>query len=79
MIILIDTIKKTNIIYWSSTKYKRVIKSVLAAKLYRMAYSFNIIAVIKLTINKMLSIIILLILYTDLKSLFNYLVRLNTI
>ena len=44
-----------------------------------MAHSFNITAAIKLTINKMLSIITLLILYTDLKSLFNYLVRLNTI
>ena len=44
-----------------------------------MAYSFNITAAIKLTINKILSIIILLILYADLKSLFNYLVRLSTI
>ena len=44
-----------------------------------MAYSFNITAAIKLTINKILSIITPLILYTDLKSLFNYLVRLNTI
>ena len=43
-----------------------------------MAHGFNITAVIKLTINKMLFIIILLILYTDLKLLFNYLVRLNT-
>ena len=43
-----------------------------------MAHSFNIAAVIKLTINKMLFIIILLILYTDLKSLLNYLVRLGT-
>ena len=43
-----------------------------------MAYSFNIIAAIKLIINKMLFIITLLILYTNLKLLFNYLVRLNT-
>ena len=55
-----------------------VIRSVLTAKLYRMAYSFNIIAVIKLTIDKILFITILLILYTNLKLLFNYLVRLNT-
>ena len=48
-------------------------------ELYGIAHSFDITAVIKLTINKMLSIITLLILYTDLKSLFNYLVRLNTI
>ena len=44
-----------------------------------MAYSFNITAVIKLTIDKMLFIIIPLILYTDLKLFFNYLVRLGTI
>ena len=43
-----------------------------------MAYSFNIAVVIKSTINKMLFIIILLILYTNLKSLFNCLVRLGT-
>ena len=78
MIVLIDNIGKANIIYKLLTKYKRVIKSVLAIKLYRMAHSFNITAAIKSTIDKMLSIIILLILYTDLKSLFNYLVRLNT-
>ena len=40
-----------------------------------MAHSFNITAAIKLTINKILSIITPLILYTNLKLLFNYLVR----
>jgi hypothetical protein len=44
-----------------------------------MAHSFNIIAAIKLIIDKILFIITLLILYTNLKLLFNYLVRLNTI
>ena len=78
MIVLINTIEKANIIYWSSTKCKRVIKSILAIKLYRIAYSFDITVIIKLTIDKMLSIIIPLILYTDLKLLFNYLVRLGT-
>ena len=78
MIVLIDAIGKANIIYWSLTKCKRVIRSVLAVELYRMAHGFDIAAAIKLTIDKMLSIIILLILYTDLKSLFNYLVRFST-
>ena len=78
MIVLIDAIKKANIIYWSLTKCKRVIRSILAAELYKMAHSFNITAAIKSTINKMLFIITPLILYTDLKSLFNCLVRLNT-
>ena len=54
-------------------------RSVLAIKLYGIAHGFNIITAIKSTINKMLFIITPLILYTDLKSLFNYLVRLSTI
>ena len=78
MIVLIDTTKKANIIYQSSTKCKRVIRSILAIKLCRIAYGFNITVAIKLTINKILSIIIPLILYTNLKLLFNYLVRLGT-
>ena len=78
MIILIDAIGKANIIYWFLTKCKRVTKSILTIELYGMAYGFNIIIAIKSTINKMLSIITPLILYTDLKSLFNYLVRLST-
>ena len=78
MIVFIDTIEKANIIYWSLTKYKRVIRSVLAIKLYRIAHSFNITAAIKSTIDKMLFITTLLILYTDLKLLFNCLVRLST-
>ena len=47
-------------------------------ELYRIAYSFDITAAIKLIIDKMLFITTLLILYTNLKSLFNYLVRLST-
>ena len=62
MIVLIDAIGKANIIYQSLTKYKKVIKSVLTVKLYRIAYSFNITAAIKLTINKIPFITTLLIL-----------------
>ena len=79
MIVLIDIIEKANIIYWSLIKCKRVTRSVLAVELYGMAYSFNITAVIKLTINKMLFIITPMILCTDSKTLFNCLVRLGTI
>ena len=50
----------------------------LAIKLYRMAHGFDITVAIKLTINKMLFITTPLILCTDLKSLFNCLVRLST-
>ena len=43
-----------------------------------MAYKFNIEAVIKLTIDLVLNITIPLIICTDLKSLYNCLVRLST-
>lgn len=69
---------KANIIHWSLIKCKRVIQSVLVAKLYRMAYKFNIEAVIKATPGKILRSVILLIPCTDLKSLYNYLIKLNT-
>ena len=43
-----------------------------------MAHGFNIEAIIKLTINLVFNITIPLIIYTDLKSLYNYLIRLST-
>ena len=46
--------EKANIIYWSLIKCKRVIKSVLALKLYGIAHGFNIGAVIKFTLDKVL-------------------------
>ena len=43
-----------------------------------MAYGFDIGAAIKLTIDLVLNTTIPLIIYTDLKSLYNYFVRLST-
>ena len=43
-----------------------------------MAYRFDIGAVIKLIIDLVLNITIPFVIYTDLKSLYNYLVRLST-
>ena len=43
-----------------------------------MAYRFNIRAVIKLTVNKILNINLPLVICTDLKLLYNCLVRLGT-
>ena len=43
-----------------------------------MAYKFNIEAIIKLTIDLVLNITISLVIYTDLKSLYNCLARLST-
>ena len=54
VIILTDRNQDVNILYWSLIKCKRVTRSILASKLYALAYSFNIAAAIKLTIQKIL-------------------------
>jgi hypothetical protein len=51
---------------------------VLASKLYAIAYNFDISASIKSTIDKVLRIELPLVLYTDSKSLYDYLVKLGT-
>jgi hypothetical protein len=47
MIVLTDRNQSVNILYWSSIKYKRVTRSVLASELYALAHGFDIGAVIK--------------------------------
>jgi len=78
VLVLIDATNKANIIHWLLIKCKRVTRSVLVLELYGIAYRFNIGAVIKSTVNKILNINLPLIMYTDLKSLYNYLIRLGT-
>jgi len=60
-------------------KYKRVTRSVLASKLYSIAHGFNIGNLVKTTINRILKIEVLLVIYIDSKSLYKYLVKLGTI
>jgi hypothetical protein len=43
-----------------------------------MAYSFNIGALVKSIINRVLEIELLLVVYTDLKLLYKYLIKLGT-
>ena len=40
-----------NIIYWSLIKYKRVTKSMLASKLYRIMTGFNSSITLSMTLN----------------------------
>ncbi len=68
-----------NLIHWSSIKCKRVIKSALATKLYAMINDFDVEAIIKSIIERMLHISLSLILLTDSKFLYDCLVKLNTI
>ena len=79
VIVLANATKKANIVYWSLIKCKRVTRSVLASKLYRIAYGFNIAVAIKSIVDKVLQINLLLVLYTNSKSLYNYFIRLRTI
>jgi len=54
VIVLTDRNQDVNILYWSLIKCKRVTRSVLASELYALAHGFDIAAVIKLTIQKIL-------------------------
>lgn len=74
VICLADAINKTNIIHWSSIKYKRVTRNIFATELYKIAHKFSIKIVIKAMLEKILGLTVLLILCTDLKFLYDYVV-----
>jgi hypothetical protein len=60
-------------------KCKHVIRNVLAFKLYKIVYNFDIRALIKVIVDKALGIELLLVVCIDSKSLYKYLVKLRTI
>lgn len=62
IIYLPNCTSKANILHRSLIKYKQVIYSILAAELYGMAYKFNIKAIIKARLGKILGADIILIL-----------------
>jgi hypothetical protein len=78
ILVLVDRTGYANIIYWFSTKCKRVTRSVLALELYSIAYGFNIGALVKSIINRALEMELLLVVCTDLKSLYKCLIKLGT-
>ena len=78
VLVLADGTGRANILHWSSTKCKRVTRSVLASELYGMVYGFDMGASVKSTVDKMLGIELPLVVYTDSKSLYECLVKLGT-
>jgi hypothetical protein len=76
VICLTDDVK-ANIIHWFFTKCKRVIRSVLAAKLYAMTNEFDADSVIKSIIQRIFNIFLSMILLTDSRSLYDCLVKLE--
>ena len=89
LIILINETKGTNkfiikgnLIYYSSTKSKRVTRSILASKIYRMVGGINIAIIINITIKIITGQLGFLqtpiIVYTNLYLLYKCLVKLST-
>jgi hypothetical protein len=78
VLVLADGAGRANILHWSSTKCKRVTRSVLASELYGMAHGFDMGASVKSTVDKALQIDLPLVVCTDSKSLYECLVKLGT-
>ena len=73
---------KRNLIYYSSTKSKRVTRSILASEIYSIVGGINIAIIINITIKIITEqlgfLYILIIICTNLYLLYEYLVKLST-
>jgi hypothetical protein len=78
VLVLANDAGRANILHWSSTKCKRVTRSILASELYGMIHGFDIGASVKTTVDRALGIKLPLVVYTNSKSLYEYLVKLGT-
>jgi hypothetical protein len=80
VICIVDSDGNANILHWSSTKCKRITRSVLAAELYALVNAFDSAAVIRDTLTQILHLTeqLPLVVCTDSKSLYDCLVKLGT-
>lgn len=80
VIVLADKLGNANVIHWSLIKCKRVTRSVLGAELYALAHGFDMGTSLKSTLDAILPSYapISLVLCTNSKSLFDYIVKLGT-
>ena len=80
VIYLINVTNKINIIHWFSIKCKQIIKNILISKLYAMTYDFNVDAIIKSIVKKILAIpTLFMIVCIDSKSLYKCWIQLKII
>ena len=78
-----EFILKGNIVYMSSTKYKKIIKAIFTFELYVIIIRINILIsifiIIAIIINKFDLFRFFIIVYIDSLSLYEYIVKLNII
>lgn len=79
VVCLIDAIDKINILHWSFVKCKRMIRNIFVFELYVMIHEFDIAAMLKATLKKMLQFDILLMICIDSKSFYDCFVKLKII
>ena len=79
ILVLANEKNRANIVHWLLIKYKRIMRNILALELYTLTHGYNIEALIKTTINKILQLNLLVILCINSKLLYNCLIKLGTI
>lgn len=78
IVCVVDKYGNANIVHFSSTKCKRITRSILASELCGMAHGFDHGCVMKTTFSQMLQQDVPLIIATDSNSLYECLVKLRT-
>jgi hypothetical protein len=78
VIVLADGSNNCNLLHWLSIKCQRITRSIITSELYAMGYGFDYTCVLKHTLNNMLNIAILIVIYINSFLLYECLVKLGT-